>query len=146
MTFGAPEILPQSRGLTAGEGRLVPPRIGHRLLGDGGVRISLPADGILTDAEARRLAWGLLADLAPDEVVPASTFVTYKEAQRLAVLRAVAGGVRTPKALTQALEWSLRTVQRRTRELVDDGRLRCVAEAPNDPDRYFVLTCPGADL
>lgn len=95
----------------------------HELLAEGGVRIILPRGGEVTDAQARRLAWALLADLAPDEVVPVDDFVTYKEAQRLAVLSAVAGGARTARDIAASLDWTVRQAQRRVAELVDDGRL-----------------------
>lgn len=99
------------------------PAIRHELLAEGGVRIILPRGGEITDAQARRLAWALLADLAPDEIVQAADVVTYKEAQRLAVLRAVAAGARTARDIAVALDWSVRVTQRRAAELAGDGRL-----------------------
>jgi len=106
-----------------GSERLVRRAVGHHLLPDGGVRLILPSDGQLTDAEACRLAWGLLADLAADEVVPTADVVTYREAQRLAVLRAVAAGAADYHAVADRLGWSLRVAQRRGHELISDGRL-----------------------
>lgn len=95
----------------------------HELLSEGGVRIILPSGGEITDAQARRLAWALLADLAPDEVVPVPDVVTFKEGQRLAVLRAVASGARTSRDIASALDWTVRQAQRRAAELAGDGRL-----------------------
>lgn len=102
----------------------------HQLLAEGGVRIILPRGGKVSDAQARRLAWAILADLAPDEIVPAAVVVTYKEAQRLAVLRAVAGGALTAATIADALGWSLRSAQRRALELVGDGRLAASHAGP----------------
>lgn len=102
----------------------------HELLAEGGVRIVLPRGGKVSDAQARRLAWAILADLAPDEIVPAAVVVTYKEAQRLAVLRAVASGAHTAATIADALGWSLRSAQRRALELVGDGRLTASHAGP----------------
>lgn len=95
----------------------------HRLLADGGVSISLPSSGVISDAEARRLAWSLLSDLAPEQVMPVPTAVTYKESHRLGVLSAVLAGAETIPAIAAALGWSRRTAERRIHELVADGRL-----------------------
>jgi hypothetical protein len=97
-------------------------RARHELT-DGGVRITLPAGGCLTDAEACRLAWAILSDLAPDEVVAVPEVVTYSEAQRLAVVRALGTGCRTAIDVAAALSWGLRTAQRRLSQLVEDGRV-----------------------
>lgn len=106
-----------------GDLRLDPPAVSHRILADGRVRLKLPASGVLTDGEAKRLAWGILNDLAPDETIPAAQFVTYKEAQRLATMRAILDGAQTINAIGAALGWTRRTVERRLRELRDDGRV-----------------------
>lgn len=119
--------------------------VGHALLPDGRVHIRLPATGILSDTQACRLAWGILADLAPDEVVPAAVVVTYKEAQRLAVLRAIAAGARTSQAIASVLNWSLRTAQRRACELVGDGRLMASRAGSGDGAiKYFLHPREGA--
>lgn len=116
--------LPLSTALTAGNTCFRPElAVRHELLAAGGVRIILPRSGEVSDAQARRLAWALLADLAPDEIVPVADVVTYKEAQRLAVLRAVVAGARTARDIASALDWSVRVAQRRLAELVGDGRL-----------------------
>lgn len=100
-------------------------RARHEITADG-VRLVLPDGPSLSDAEARRLAWAILADLAPDEVEPAAEVVTYTEAQRLAVLRAVRDGGVSAVVLSRRLGWNLRTVQKRLRELVSDGRLEAL--------------------
>lgn len=115
-------------------------KVSHALRPDGRVHIRLPADGVVSDAQARRLAWAILADLAPDEVVPAAEVVTYREAQRLAVLRAVTAGARTASEVAAALSWAVRTSQRRLSELVADGRL--TRRAGHWPE--FQLSIPGA--
>lgn len=117
---------PAAAGPSPGVPERLPPRraVGHVLLSTGGVRVQLPNGGVLTEAEACRLAWGLLNDLAPDEVVPAADVVTYKEAQRLAVLRTVGRRIIAASDIGAALGWGSRVVQRRLEELVGDGRLR----------------------
>lgn len=87
------------------------------------VQVLLPANGLITDAEARRLAWAMLADLAPDDVIPTPEVVTYLEGQRLAVLRCIADGKNTYPALCEALGWGRRCTERRVKELVDDERV-----------------------
>lgn len=111
----------------------------HSLLAEGGVRIILPRGGKVSDAQARRLAWAILADLAPDEIVPAAEVVTYLEAQRLAVLRAVAAGARTAATIADALDWSLRSAQRRALELVGDGRLVASHAGPGGTRVQYAL-------
>lgn len=100
-------------------------RARHEITADG-VRLVLPEGPVLSDAEARRLAWAILADLAPDEVEPVPEVVTYIEAQRLAVLRAVRHQPTSAVTLASRLGWNLRTVQKRLRELVSDGRLHAL--------------------
>jgi len=112
----------QQHAAANGTGRHLPGAT-HRLMPDGRIALILPDGPVLSDQDARRLAWGLLADLAPDDVIPTPEVVTYLEAQRLAVLRAVAAGNDTNDALMTALGWGVRSVQRRVRELIDDGRL-----------------------
>lgn len=124
LNYGACTLSPRGKpGSAAGRERYVAPASSHRLLSDGMVQIGLPANGLITDAEARRLAWAILSDLAPDDVIPTPDVVTYKEAQRLAVLRCVADGKNTYPELCEALSWGRRCVERRVRELVEDGRL-----------------------
>lgn len=113
-------------GRRIGADRIVRREVGHEVLADGEIRLNLPNGVFLTDAEARRLAWGLLADLAPDDVLATPDVVTYREAQRLAVLRAVAAGRMDAEAVARELGWKIRTAQRRCAELVGDGRLRRV--------------------
>ena len=103
--------------------RATPPQAAHRLLADGSVKITLPLSGILPDAEAKRLAWGILNDLAPDEALPTPQVVTYKEGRRLSVLHAVASGHRTYESLMTELGGSRRQIERRVQELLEDGRL-----------------------
>lgn len=121
--YGALPLTDGRHSRQLGSDRLEVAVVGHRILADGGVKLTLPASGILTDAEARQLAWALLADLAPDEVVPVASVVTYREAQRLAVLRVMTGTARTSRQIAEALAWSDRTTQRRLDELATDGRV-----------------------
>ncbi len=96
----------------------------HELTAEGMVRLVVPASGLVTDADARRLAWGILADLAPDEVVPVpQVVVRLAEGHRLDILRAVAGGARTSGAISARVDQPIRMVQRYLAELVGDGRL-----------------------
>ena len=99
-----------------------PRQIGHSLCAEG-VRLRLPDNLLLTDSEAKRLAWGILNDLAPDEVIPVPVVVTYKEAQRLAVMRALIEAPLTINEVSRALGWSRRATERRLHELKGDGRL-----------------------
>jgi len=121
MSFGAIEL--KTGAQTYGLSRAPRNHVGHTILADG-VRLHLPADRPLTDAEARRLAWGLLADLAPEETVPVPDVVTYKEAQRLAVLRCLLAGAKRIDEVAEAIGWKRRTAERRLYELVEDGRVR----------------------
>ena len=98
-------------------------RRAHHMITVDGVGLVLPDGPILSDAEARRLAWAILADTAPDEVDAMPEAVTYKEAQRLAVLRAMMAGVEGIVPLATTLGWQRRTVERRLSELVKDGRV-----------------------
>lgn len=116
-------------GRRMGADRLVRRGVGHEMMADGEIRLNLPNGVYLTEAEARRLAWGLLADLAPDEVLATPDVVTYREAQRLAVLRVVADGKNEYLSVAHELNWRLRTVQRRCAELFEDGRLRRISTA-----------------
>lgn len=118
-------------GFRIGMDRIVRREVGHEILADGEIRLNLPNGIYLTDAEARRLAWGLLADLAPDDVLATPDVVTYREAQRLAVLRAVAAGKADYASVAQELGWKRRTVQRRCAELFGDGRLRRISKSAN---------------
>lgn len=96
----------------------------HELTAEGMVRLVVPACGLVTDADARRLAWGILNDLAPDEVIPVpQVVVRLAEGHRLDILRAVAGGLRTSTAISARLGQPVRMVQRYLAELVGDGRL-----------------------
>lgn len=115
--------------------------IGHQLLAEGRVQLRVPAGGILTDAEARRLAWALLSDLDPDEVVPFAQVVSVREGKRLAVLRAIASGARTATQITATQDWGNRLTQRLLADLVDDGR---VVARGAQPDRHYRLRLPRA--
>lgn len=106
-------------------------RASHHICAEG-VRIVLPAGGRLTDAEAKRLAWGILNDLAPDEVIPVPEVVSYKEAQRLAVMRFLAEGEARISEIAEALSWKRRTVERRIQELRDEGRIERVVHDGHD--------------
>lgn len=97
-----------------------------------GVRVVLPAGGLLTDSEAKRLAWGILNDLAPDETIPVPDVVTYKEAQRLAVMRVLADGPARIDEVAVALSWGRRVTERRLHELLDGGRIQRFRESPRD--------------
>lgn len=97
--------------------------IGHDVLADGLVRIRVPASGIVGEQDARRLAWGLLNDLAPDEVVPFAEVVTPTEGHRLDVLRVLSSGTATTRDVADRLGKSIRQIQRRMAELVGDGRV-----------------------
>lgn len=142
MSYGAMDLATPHTGrphhMSVGLARAAERRVRHELIA-GGVKITLPPGGRLTAAEAKRLAWGLLADLAPDEVDPTPEVVTYSEAQRLAVLRALGDGKATTSTLADALGWGVRTVQRRVNELIGDGRVE-----PHGPrqDRTFKRVRP----
>ncbi len=94
----------------------------HQLLADGRVQVTLPRRP-LSENEAKRLAWAILADLAPEEVVPAAQIVTYREGARLHLAAALANRPRTIAELEDELGWSRRTVERRLHEMVGDGRV-----------------------
>ncbi|MNU42708.1 hypothetical protein D3C71_314740 [compost metagenome] len=144
VTFGEQPLANRhGSGFRIGAERLVRREVGHELLANGEVRLVLPAGPFLSDAEARRLAWGLLADLAPDDVVSNPDVVTYREAQRLAVLRAVADGKNDYVGLAQRLDWKVRTVQRRCRELIEDGRLLRISKSSNGAPVTFKLNIQG---
>lgn len=96
--------------------------VGHRLLGGGRVRLIMPQDATISESDARRLAWGLLADLAPDEAQPEVVVTTKSESQRIAVLKLLDRRPLTAAQLAASMNWPLRTAQRRLSELVDDGR------------------------
>lgn len=123
--FGALEMTRGGSSRMVGTSRHREQRARHEIVADG-VRLILPDGRVLSDAEARRLAWGILADLAPDEVEPVAEVVTYTEAQRLAVLRAVDAGHNTALLIARGLDWNLRIAQRRLHELVTDGRLEAL--------------------
>ena len=131
---------PSSTGperLTMGSSKARPVLVSHEVLADGYVRIRLPAGGLLTDSEARRLAWAILSDLAPDDVVGTPEVVTYVEAQRLATLRALGVRPSTAKNLSSALGWPLRVTQRRLQELVSDGRVVRARACQSDKDTTY---------
>lgn len=140
MTYGALPLA-VTNGYVEGRDRVAPDRPRHRMLADGDVEIR--AGGVrlvISDEAARRLCWAMLADLAPDEAIPMPEVVTYREAQRLAVLRAVAGGARTAIEVAGALEWSLRVAQRRIHELIEDGRLGGRVLGSTHPGPLVVVT------
>lgn len=114
-----------------GDDRAVKSVAGHRLLADGLVSLTLPPRP-LTESEAKRLAWGILADLAPDEVAPIPQVVNYRESGRCQVLTHLAEGPRRIPQLADLLNWNRRTVERRLAELIGDGRVKRVAHSPYD--------------
>jgi hypothetical protein len=119
--FGAQPLAQGGAVFSAGSPRHAVRRAHHKITSEG-VQLVLPDGPVLSDSEARRLAWAILADLAPDEVDAMPEAVTYKEAQRLAVLRALKEGVDSIIPLAQAMGWHRRTVERRLGELIKDGR------------------------
>ncbi len=122
---------------------MIAARVGHEVLADGRVRLRLPLGGVVTDAEARRLAWALLSDLAPDEVVPYAEVVTNIEGQRLDVLRRVAAGDLSTARIAASLGWKIRRVQRRLLELVGDGRLTPVGPPAGRTYALARAVCPA---
>lgn len=120
-------IVPYAYGCAAwhvGSDRAPEPcRARHKLRADGGVEIILPAGGSITEAEAKRLAWALLADLAPDEVIAVPEVVTYAEGSRLEILRHLASGPKSIHDLTRLSGWKRRTVERKLYALRGDGRV-----------------------
>lgn len=131
MTYGALSLSDcrPTFGLSRAPDRSRGPR--HSVCADG-VRITLPAGGLISDAEARRLAWAILSDLAPDETIPVPDVVTYKEAQRLAVLRALVEGEKRIDEVASALGWKRRVTERRLHELLGDGRVTRERHGPQD--------------
>ena len=124
----AEPIVPYAYGVktrNVGTTRYEPLRGSHDLI-DGGVRLNLPVGNKLTDKEAVRLAWAILADLAPDDVIAVPSVVTYREGARLEVLRQIERGVNTVYAISEATGWKCRTVERRLYELREDGRAQVV--------------------
>lgn len=99
------------------------PRVARHEMCAEGIRITLPAGGLLSDGDAKRLAWGILNDLAPDETIPVPEVVTYKEAQRLAVMRVLAEKPRTIDECASALAWGRRVTERRLHELLQAERI-----------------------
>lgn len=122
MSYGAVD-LHSGACWTHGLDRAPARRVSHSIVRDG-VRLRIPSDGLLSDAEARRLAWGILSDLAPDETIPVPDVVTYVEAQRLAVLRCLLDGEDRIVGVAAAMGWNRRTAERRLTELTGDGRVR----------------------
>lgn len=112
--------------------------VGHRLLGNGRVLVMVPATAI-SEGEARRLAWGLLADLAPDEVQPEVVVIAEAEAQRLSVLKLLEKHPLTASQLAQRTGWKVRTAQRRLTELVDDGRASSTVQRASGGPRLYQL-------
>jgi hypothetical protein len=98
------------------------PSVGHRIT-EAGVRLVLPSGRDLTDEEAKKLAWGILADLDPDNVSAMPDVVTYREACRLEVLKAINDGANTIPKIAKAVGWGRRKVERRMYELIADGRV-----------------------
>lgn len=96
----------------------------HELTPDGDVRLVLPTGTLLTDSEARRLAWGILADLDPDEAAGAPARPAYRAARLREVLRAVEATPGLSAAeLAARFPWTLRQTQRRLQVLTDSGRV-----------------------
>lgn len=100
---------------------VAPSAVGHRIT-EAGIEIIAPRRA-LTDEEARKLAWGILADLAPEDVGPTPEIVTYKEACRQSVLRALEAGPARMDEIASALGWQRRSTERRVYELIEDGRV-----------------------
>lgn len=121
---------------TIGRDFLPTSRASHRILADGCVKLRLPVGGVLTDSDAIRLAWGILADLAPDSATPVDV-VTYSEAQRLAVLGVIADRPMTARAIAGALEWGIRSAQRRLKQLEADGRVIRHRARVSDPETAY---------
>jgi hypothetical protein len=97
-----------------------PATVGHRIT-DAGVTLILPHGRELTDAEARKLAWGILADLSPDEVEKVPDVVTHREAARLALIGALRSGAASINELAAALG-----------DLLQDGRAERIKISPHD--------------
>lgn len=110
---------------------VAPSCVGHRVTGDG-VSLILPAGRALTDAEARKLAWGILADLAPEEVAAAPTIVTYREAQRLMLLQAMREGAAPINALGARVGFARRVTERLLQDLLRDGRAQRLVVSARD--------------
>lgn len=103
-------------------------RVRHCFNGD--VVIRLPSDGRLSASDAKRLAWGLLADLAPDEAFAVPEVVSYREGTRLEIMRHLATGPKSYSELCQLTGWARRPVERRVKELEGDGRVRRAKKGP----------------
>jgi len=137
--FGAQPLAQGGLAFSSGAARHAVRRAHHKVTADG-IKLVLPDGLFLSDDEARRLAWAILADVAPDEVDAMPEAVTYKEAQRLAVLRALQAGVDSIMPLAAALGWQRRTVERRLGELVKDGRVNALGWSTS---RRFQLALDG---
>lgn len=137
--FGAQPLAQGGRCFSAGASRHALRRAHHQITAEG-VRLVLPDGPVLSDGEARRLAWAILADVAPDDVDAMPEAVTYKEAQRLAVLRALKEGIDSIVPLATALGWKRRTVERRLGEMIRDGRVQATGHSST---RRFHLAADG---
>lgn len=137
--FGAQPLAQGGFVFSAGASRHALRRAHHLITADG-VRLVLPDGPVLSDGDARRLAWAILADVAPDDVDAMPEAVTYKEAQRLAVLRALKEGFDSIVPLASALGWQRRTVERRLSELMKDGRVQATGHSST---RRFQMAIDG---
>lgn len=107
------------------------PAVGHRITTEG-IAIYLPAGRLLTDDEASKLAWAILADLVPDLVPPVPVVVTYREGARLQLLAAMREGAASIDTLSGRLGWQRRKTERRLHDLLADGRAERLKISPHD--------------